>query len=124
MQGQRIVFYGGFMLCSIETLIIGQVENTEGQKTKHRSEKKKTLCLLVSSALLTYDYVCWGLVAKGDCLPAMWEPDPGGLGRHGGISGQTQRKTNYESWLYATDAFVTVIVLNLCQLLNKLHNYF
>ena len=78
----------------------------------------------MSSALLTYDYVCWGLVDKGDCLPAMWEPDPGGPGRHGGISGQTQRKTNFESWLYATDAFVTVIVLNLCQLLNKLHNYF
>ena len=31
------------MLCSIETLIIGQVENTEGQKTKHRSEKKKNI---------------------------------------------------------------------------------
>ena len=64
------------MLWSIETLIIGQVENAEEHKTKYRSEKKK-LCLLASSALLTQNYVCWGLVAKGDCLPAMWEPDPG-----------------------------------------------
>ena len=34
---------------------------------------------MASSALLTHNCVCWGLVANG-CLPVIWEQDPGFLG--------------------------------------------
>ena len=46
------------------------------QKQKYESKKSR---LLASSALLTHNCVCWGLVANG-CLPVIWEQDPGFLG--------------------------------------------
>ena len=53
----------------------------------------------MSSALLTHNCVCWGLVANG-CLPAIWEQDPGFLGYSECLymipwlaSGQIQPKT-------------------------------
>ena len=87
----------------------GQMENTEVQKPKYGNGNTETevqeweeICLSVTTALLTYEWMCLGLVAKEWLSPSMWELNPGISGcseccYHDAtvsVSGQTQLKTN------------------------------
>ena len=74
-------------------------KETEVRKTKYGSEKRS--CLLVFSALLTHEYVCWGLVDKTWLYPCNERARSEALGLHWGLLSQIMHVTarpNQDKW--------------------------
>ena len=118
MSGQAVLWLS--TIIRLDALNDGcHSENAEVQKLKHENQ---TVKVRKKAAYWCHSCVCWDLVAKGDCLLAMWEPNPGILDCrkhryqeccHGEykVARPTPRLTQ-PCWLFCSnDADVSVVIV-------------